>query len=120
MLPFKSALLSAAAVKDANGRPLAVQPVTIAYTRLDGMPLGHSLRYLYSWFGDTALAPHLWMMIGLGITTVEIELHPVTSLEQFGSRKALTDHCQRQISNGLAAANAGRLPDPGEPVPELA
>lgn len=117
---FKSALLSAAAVKDADGHALAVQPVTVAYTRLDGMPVGHSLRYLYSWFGDMPLAPHLWRMIGLGLTTVEIELHPVISLEQFGSRKALADHCQRVIANGLAAANAGRLTDPGEALPELA
>ncbi len=117
--PFKSALLSAAAVKDRDGHPLAVQPVTIAYTRLDGMPLGHSLRALYSWFGDMALGPHLWTMAGLGLTTVEIELHPIVSLDQFGSRRALTDHCQRLIANGLALANAGRLPDPFEAAPEL-
>jgi lyso-ornithine lipid O-acyltransferase len=119
VLPFKSALLSAAAVKDRDGHPLAVQPVSIAYTRLDGMPLGHSLRYLYSWFGDMALGPHLWTMAGLGITTVEIELHPVVSLDQFGSRRALADHCHRLIANGLAMANAGRLPEPAEPAPEL-
>ncbi|HEY1723765.1 MAG TPA: lysophospholipid acyltransferase family protein [Magnetospirillaceae bacterium] len=117
---FKSALLSAAAVKDTEGHALAVQPVTIAYTRLDGMPIGRSLRALYAWFGDMALAPHMWTMIGLGITTIEIELHPVTSLEQFGSRKALSDHCYRTIANGLAAANAGRLPEVGEAVPDLA
>lgn len=116
--PFKSALLAAAAIKDAAGHPLAVQPVTIAYTRLDGMPVGHSLRHLYSWFGDMAMGPHLWTMAGLGITTVEIELHPVVSLEQFGSRRALTDHCHRLIANGLALANAGRLPDPFEVAPK--
>jgi len=116
---FKSALLSAAAVKDRDGHPLAVQPVTIAYTRLDGMPLGHGLRHLYSWYGDMALGPHLWTMVGLGITTVEIELHPVVTLDQFGSRRALADHCHRLIANGLALANAGRLPDPLEAAPEL-
>ena len=61
---------------DRDGHPLAVQPVTIAYTRLDGMPLGRSWRPFYAWYGDMALAPHLWTMLGLGITTVEIELHP--------------------------------------------
>jgi 1-acyl-sn-glycerol-3-phosphate acyltransferase len=107
---FKSALLSAAAVKDDDGHPLSVQPVTIAYTRLDGMPIGRAWRPFYGWFGDMALAPHLWTMIGLGVTTVEIELHPPTSLEQFTSRKALAEHCARLIGQGLAAANAGRLP----------
>jgi len=111
---FKSALLSAAAVKDRDGLPLSVQPVTIAYTRLDGMPIGRAWRPFYGWFGDTALAPHLWTMVGLGVTTVEIELHPAASLDQFGSRKALAEHCYRLIGQGLAAANAGRLPSPLE------
>lgn len=117
---FKSALLSAAAVTDRDGHPLAVQPVTIAYTRLDGMPLGRSWRPFYAWYGDMALAPHLWAMLGLGITTVEIELHPETSLEQFKSRKELAEHCHRLISSGLAAANGGRLPQVTGQAPELA
>lgn len=117
---FKSALLSAAAVTDQDGHPLAVQPVTIAYTRLDGMPLGRSWRPFYAWYGDMALAPHLWAMLGLGITTVEIELHPETSLDQFKSRKELAEHCHRLIANGLAAANAGRLPEAAGQAPELA
>lgn len=117
---FKSALLSAAAVTDQGGHPLAVQPVTIAYTRLDGMPLGRSWRPFYAWYGDMALAPHLWAMLGLGITTVEIELHPETSLDQFKSRKELAEHCHRLIANGLAAANAGRLPEAAGQAPELA
>ncbi len=39
VLPFKSALLSVAELHP-RGEPLAVQPVTVAYIRLDGMPLG--------------------------------------------------------------------------------
>ena len=42
VLPFKSALFSAAQ-NEVNGRSVTVQPVTIAYTRLDGMPLGRAL-----------------------------------------------------------------------------
>jgi len=42
ILPFKSALFS---VADRSGAgSLAVQPVSIAYTRLDGMPIGRALR----------------------------------------------------------------------------
>ena len=31
--------------------PIAVQPVSIAYTRLDGMPLGRLLRPFFAWYG---------------------------------------------------------------------
>ena len=113
--PFKSALFSAAEVKDATGRALVVQPVTVAYTQLDGMPMGRAWRPLYTWFGDMALAGHLWTMIGLGSTTVEVELHPATSMDAFPSRKELADYCFRSVSAGLASANAGRILLPLDP-----
>ena len=39
VLPFKSGFF-AVAERDMAGRPLPVQPVSLAYTHLDGMPLG--------------------------------------------------------------------------------
>jgi 1-acyl-sn-glycerol-3-phosphate acyltransferase len=85
-----------------------VQPVTIAYTRLDGMPLCRGLRPAVAWYGDMELLPHLWRLIGLGQLGVEIVFHPATSLAAAGSRKALSQHCESTISNTLAAINAGR------------
>ena len=32
--------------------PVAVQPVSIAYTRLDGMPIGRLYRPFFAWYGD--------------------------------------------------------------------
>ena len=65
VLPFKSALFSAAETMQ-QIEPVAVQPVSIAYTKLDGIPLGRLLRPYFAWYGTTELAPHLWSMIGLG------------------------------------------------------
>lgn len=113
VLPFKSALLSAADYAK-DGVPLAVQPVSIAYTRLDGMPLGRFYRPFVAWYGDMALAPHLWTVLGLGIVTVAVIFHPPVTLVALGSRKALADHCHRVIATGLSAALAGRLPPPEE------
>jgi 1-acyl-sn-glycerol-3-phosphate acyltransferase len=112
ILPFKSALFSTAEVTDAGGKQISVQPVTVAYTQLDGIPIGRAWRPLFAWYGDMELVSHLWVMAGLGITTVEIVLHPPVCLDQFVSRKALADHCHDVIGRGLAAALAGRLPDP--------
>lgn len=108
ILPFKSALLSVAGARP-SGEPLTVQPVTVAYTRLDGLPLGRYLRPFYAWYGDMDMAPHLWHLAGLGRLTVVVHFHPPVTLEQFGSRKALASHCEEQVRRGLAAALTGRL-----------
>jgi 1-acyl-sn-glycerol-3-phosphate acyltransferase len=105
--PFKSALL-AAAEHAPGGRPLAVQPVTIAYTRLDAMPLGRHLRPRLAWYGDMDLMPHLAAALGLGRVTVEVVFHEPVTLARFGSRKALARHCEAAIGQALAELNAGR------------
>jgi len=105
---FKSALLSVAEGKTYRGEPVAVQPVTVAYTRLDGMPIGRLDRPAFAWYGDMDLMPHMWHLVGCGTIDVEVEFHPVVTLGDFASRKALTDHCQRVIAAGLAAALSGR------------
>ncbi len=112
VLPFKSALFSVAESIAPDGRHLPVQPVSLAYTRLDGMPMGRSWRSFFSWYGDMELVPHLWVALGLGRATVEVQFHPVVSLDRFGSRKALADHCHDVVRNGVVRANAGRLPPP--------
>lgn len=108
VLPFKSALFSVAQVKP-NGRPLRVQPVSVAYTRLDGMPVGRALRPYFAWYGDMTLAPHFWQVAGLGHATVDVVFHEPVTIDRYGSRKQLADHCYEVVAAGVSAANAGRL-----------
>lgn len=107
VLPFKSALFSVAEL-EIRGEPITVQPVSVAYTRLDGMPLGRHLRPFYAWYGDMELAPHFWRMMGLGRMTAVVEFHPEVTITQFGDRKTLAAHCQDVISRGVAEALSGR------------
>jgi lyso-ornithine lipid O-acyltransferase len=113
VLPFKSALFSAAE-KMQEIVPVRVQPVSIAYTRLDGIPLGRVLRPFFAWYGTAELAPHLWSMIGLGTVEVVVEFHPPVSIADCGSRKSLARYCQARAAGGMAAALAGRP----QPMPE--
>ncbi len=106
--PFKSSLLSVAE-RSVHGRPLLVQPVSIAYTHLDGMPIGRQWRPFFAWYGAMDLAPHLWHVLGLGRMTVTLIFHPPVTLGALGSRKALAVHCQRVIGAGLESANGGRV-----------
>jgi lyso-ornithine lipid O-acyltransferase len=118
VLPFKSALFSAAENRQEID-PIAVQPVSIAYTRLDGMPLGRLLRPFFAWYGTADLAPHLWNMLGLGTVEVVVEFHPPTFIADCGSRKALARYCHARIAGGMAAALSGR-PQPLPPSPSAA
>jgi 1-acyl-sn-glycerol-3-phosphate acyltransferase len=114
VLPFKSALFAAANARP-GGQPLAVQPVSIAYTKLDGVPMGRYLRPFFAWYGDMELAGHLWQAVGFGRVTVEVEFHPPVTIDEFTSRKALCEHCQMRVAAGVAAALAGRPRD--QPAP---
>ena len=106
VLPFKSALFSVA--DHAATGPVVVQPVSVAYTRLDGMPIGRALRPLFAWYGSMAMAPHLWTMLGLGTVEIVVEFHPPTTLAERGSRKLLARYCEERVTTGLAAALSGR------------
>jgi 1-acyl-sn-glycerol-3-phosphate acyltransferase len=121
VLPFKSALFAAADAAVA-GAGVLVQPVSVAFTRLNGIPMGREFRPLYAWYGDMGLLPHAWFMLGLGTATVVIRFHPPTSLAEQGSRKALAHYCQRWVAQGLGESLAGgravRLATP--PAPPLA
>ncbi len=107
LLPFKTALLSVAEQK-INGTFPLVQPVSIAYTKLDGIPMGRAMRPFFAWYGDVAMFPHLWRVLGLGIATVEVEFHPPITMAAFASRKELADYCRRHIAAGVTAALSGR------------
>lgn len=118
LLPFRSALFSVAERRlegeskegGGTGKPLPVQPVSIVYARLNGVPIGRSLRPFFAWYGDMEMAGHLWRLAGLGKITVVVEFHPVVDLDGFGSRKGLAEHCQRVVAEGMARAITGRTP----------
>jgi len=105
VLPFKSALFSVVFNQD---QPITVQPVSLAYTRLDGLPIGRGLRPFFAWYGDMALAPHLWRLLGLGTVEVVVEFHPPVSLAEFASRKALAKFCEERVSAGVGRLLTGR------------
>lgn len=106
-LPFKTALFAVAGLR-IDGQPLTVQPVSITATRLDGIPMGLMWRPAYAWYGDMDLLPHLWTVFTLGRMTVEVEFHPPVTIDGFSSRKALADHCWREVAGGVSRAVSGR------------
>jgi lyso-ornithine lipid O-acyltransferase len=76
------------------------------------------MRPVYAWYGDMELVPHLWQMVRLGRLTVRVEFHEPVTVEGFGSRKALAEHCWRVIANGVDRAVSGRSQPLASPLPE--
>lgn len=108
VLPFKSALFSVAAL-EVNGEPVTVQPVSVAYTKLDGMPIGRTLKPYYAWYGDMSMLGHMWAATGLGTVTVDVIFHPPVTIAAFKTRKAIAAHCFDEVAVGVSEANAGRI-----------
>jgi lyso-ornithine lipid O-acyltransferase len=115
VLPFKSALMGAAEAvvgQDAQGRPIyvPVQPVSVAYNNVHGLPMGREYRPLYAWYGDMDLVPHLWEALVTGPIDVTVVFHPPMMVDSAGGRKALAAKAEAIIRRGQAQALAGRLP----------
>ena len=116
ILPFRSALLSVAESASAE-RPLVVQPVSIAYPSINGLPMGWGLRPLVAWYGGMELGGHLWRFSRLGRVEVVVQFHDRISVADFPSRKELTRHCAEAVAGGVDRALGGRLP-PATPQAE--
>jgi 1-acyl-sn-glycerol-3-phosphate acyltransferase len=104
--PFKSSLFSIAE-KPPDGGELVVQPVSIAYPRdLDGLPLTGRRRELYCWYGDAALLPHLWRVMGLKGAVAEVRFHAPIRVTGPVRRKDLARAAEAAVAAGVAEAFA--------------
>lgn len=104
VLPFKSALLSAADTALHGGRQVIVQPVSTAYVAREGIPMGRENRPLYAWYGDMELVPHLWEALEAGPLDVVVQFHPPLEVMD---RKELARVAWDTVRRGQAAALAG-------------
>jgi 1-acyl-sn-glycerol-3-phosphate acyltransferase len=107
VLPFRSSLFATAEI-GVDGNPVKVQPVSLAYARLDGIPMGRHLRPFFAWYGDMDMFSHLWGIVGVGRSTVVLEFHPPVTIRDFPDRKSLAAHCQAVVAAGVSSALSGR------------
>lgn len=108
--PFKTSLFSIAE-RPPEGRTLVVQPVSVAYPRdRDGAPLTGERRSLYGWFGDAALVPHLWRMMGEKGAEAEVRFHAPIRVSGAMRRKDLAKAAETAVASGVAEAFAAPEP----------
>lgn len=112
VLPFKSTLFSAAEIsigedKDHHALHAPVQPVSVAYVGLHGLPMGRENRPFFAWYGDMELVPHLWQAFEMGPIDVVVEFHKPMTVDEAGGRKQLAAAAEAAVRAGVVRALSG-------------
>jgi 1-acyl-sn-glycerol-3-phosphate acyltransferase len=106
VLPFHSSFFAAAY---GEGKPL-IQPVSVVYDRLAGLPVGRASRSVFAWYGDMELAPHVWRVAQWRGKRVSLLFHPPLDPADFANRKALSQAAWQIVADGAAALRQNRAP----------
>jgi len=110
VLPFNSSLFGVAQLAEMKPgmKSLRVQPVSVSYQKVHGLPMGRYYRPFYAWYGEMELAPHLWRGLQLGPIDVVVEFHDPITLADTGNRKKLALLARNRVAKGMERALVNR------------
>ncbi|OCW55902.1 lysophospholipid acyltransferase family protein [Hoeflea olei] len=111
VMPFNASLFGAAsaAVAVAPEGRVHIQPVSIAYVGLHGMPMGRYHRPVAGWPGDVALGPHLLKVLRHGALDVDVIFAEPVAFDAGTDRKKTARLVEARVRDGLIRALGGRL-----------
>lgn len=107
LLDVKTSLFGAAsaAVPASPEGVVYVQPVSIAYTGIYGMPMGRYHRPIAAWPGDVELVPHLMGILKTGALEVDVDFGEAVEFRAETNRKAagatVVDRLRTQLRQRL-------------------
>jgi 1-acyl-sn-glycerol-3-phosphate acyltransferase len=115
--PFRSALLGA--LRDALGEQGrgSVQPVSVAYTRLQGIPMGRQHRPVAARYGKMNLPAHIKRVLREGAIDVAVTFGVPVKVGSNADRKLLARSTEAAVRHMTVAALAGREMAPKKPIP---
>jgi 1-acyl-sn-glycerol-3-phosphate acyltransferase len=115
VLPFRSALIGAvhhALAQSAHASSVTVQPLSVAYVDLAGLPIARGERCRVAWYGDTDLLPHLRDVLARGAIDVVVSWGEPVACDVSADRKAIARDAEwavrRMTSAALRAARPWR------------
>jgi 1-acyl-sn-glycerol-3-phosphate acyltransferase len=114
VLPFRSALIGAAqhAMIDAGAKDVLIQPLTVAYTRLQGLPVSRNERSLIAWVKSKSLRQNIAEILSGGVKDVTVAFGTPLPLDEHADRKAVSRNAEAQVRRMLVALNRGQqLPE---------
>ncbi len=95
-----------------GAQPPLVQPVSVVYDRLSGLPAGRATRPLFAWYGDMDIASHYWRLAQHRGLRVSVLLHAPLDPAAFPDRKALSQAVWRVVADGAAKLRQNRPATP--------
>ncbi len=107
VLPFRSAFFSIVDTKDTGRAPL-IQPVSVVYDQLAGLPMGRASRPVFAWYGDMDLGSHFWRLAQHRGLRATILLHAPVDPAAYPSRKALSQAVWQTVAEGAATLRQNR------------
>ena len=115
VLPFRSALIGAAqhAMIEAGAKDVVIQPVTIAYTKLQGLPVSRNERSLIAWIKSKSVKQNIVEILSGPVKDVTIAFGAPMALRETDNRKVVSKAAEMQVRAMLVALNRGLpLPPP--------
>jgi lyso-ornithine lipid O-acyltransferase len=109
VLPFRSALVGA--VKEAGNRSesgILIQPMSICYTGINGLPMGRQYRPLIAWYGDLDFIPHIRRLMATGAVDAVVTFGEPLTADGSTDRKAMAKMLESTVRALTAAALLGR------------
>ncbi len=110
VLPFKSALLGAAASAVSGDGNVTVQPVAIIYTDIQGMPLGEADWHLIAWYGDTEMGAHFVRLVRTGGIDATVAFADPIPFPPEADRKAVARACHDAVRRMIRAERLAPSP----------
>jgi 1-acyl-sn-glycerol-3-phosphate acyltransferase len=121
VLTFRTALIGAArdAIAEAgHDERVWIQPLSIAYTALRGLPLGRPNRSTVAWYGSTSLLPHLRRLVAQGAIDVTVTWGDPVPYDASSDRKIVARRLEACVRAMTVAALRGQIPSsPSMTVP---
>jgi lyso-ornithine lipid O-acyltransferase len=120
VLPFRTALIGSARDAIANAghaERVWIQPLSIAYTAMLGIPLGRQNRNAVAWYGLTSLLPHLRQLVARGAIDVTVTWGDPIPYDEFSDRKAVARRLEASVRAMTVAALHGRKFIEDSPIP---
>jgi len=108
ILAFKSALIGAAALAAEEGDGAVVQTLTLAYTRVHGLPIGRIARSHVAWYGDMDMISHVWGLLRQGPLDAQVRIGAPLRLENIRDRKQLAALSEAQVRRNFAELMTAR------------
>ena len=114
VLPFKSALFGAAqlALRDTAAHKVLIQPVSIAYTKVQGLPMGRYMRRVASWPGSVGIISSLLAIVREGAFDVEVRIGAAVEFTPQSSRKQVALEMEHKVRAMMQTSLMGRQIDP--------